>query len=861
MKKYLAILLTIAMTACVVEPTPDTDPVKPEDPKVDQFILNARGAYTLNAISSTLVDTVATGEDYSVGDIIKDDKTVLYAYKGQSSEFFALYLNPELHGKYSMVEYKADTATLVFYGPYDDEVAANTAIEAAVAGTPPTDIDTNIPVVVIDPFVIEGGIYIMPNSRTFVVSHTADKQPEIGERAGSTTTSLYTYVKGLNKTQAIFKTIAGNKFVGVQNGILGLSLYATDGDPENTWDSAGKVRFTDRHLYVSKGPSSGDGGGINVPDNGTGYYTYAKKFTGFGNIITNKDPVVSWLHPQKTENNAIKDSIGSRIPSMITLPSGRIVISGDIRWTGNGDLPHKTDNFSRYSDTGGNSWSKIRVLHKFNDFDTDTFANINKASSGTDKSAGQIKIGAAAADAAIGRAKDGTIIAIATAGAHSTGNADVGYGAQPARPYKEFSGKTYLMLREKPDVNINNFSISSTGAQSSGSTREDTELDNAKFKYGIEVNMSGIETKAVRQLQEFTFNGRDIASAAPVANVYIDEKLYVWKDAQGTSPFNVKQLGVTTGYKYEELAKTTQAHLFYMNSPYWPFRRYTHVTMSRSTDDGASWNPQADVISHLVRAKGDAVLTSRGKMAGMFFISPTAGYLKRFGNNKGRLFFSAYSSGQGGGPNKEHPMIFWTDDAGKSWDSADDFIAWGAGVNGSSETAIVEAPDGTLIAVSRAAGTGAGASYATSKDSGKTWTESLIIPKSGTGKPGLDALGSNQLFAVNLSQWKGVNGEPLVAFSHASESLPRRSNGKITIAALVKDTTNPARGWTFDFSQAFGGTGHSINYTAKPSNHDYSVVVEKLDGNLGIYYEGARVFESGAAGMALDFNTVEMVGQ
>ena len=591
---------------------------------------------------------------------------------------------------------------------------------------------------------------------------------------------------------------------------------------------------------------AGEGGGINVPDNGTGYYPTAKVFTGFGTVISNVDPVVSALHSEANDNNSIKDSIGSRIPSMIVTPSGRLVISGDIRWTGNGDLPHKTDNFSRYSDDGGVSWSKIRVLHKFNDFDTDTFANINKGTSGTDKSAGQIKIGAAAADAAIGRAKDGTIIAIATAGAHSTGNADVGYAVTSKRAYKDFGGKTYLMLREKPTVDISTFSISQTGAQSQGSTRETVQLDDAKFKYGIEVNINGTESKVVRQLQEFTFSGTTIASTKGVAGVYIDEKLYVWKDAAGTKPTMVKQLGTTKAYKYEELASGTQAHLFYVNSPYWPFRRYTHVTMSRSTDSGETWNERADIITHLVRKNAD-----KDAMHGMFFVSPTAGYLKRFGANKGRLFFSAYSSGEG----EERPMIFWTDDAGKTWDSADQFIRWGDNVVGASETAIVEAPDGTLLAVSRSAGTGAGASYATSKDSGKTWTPSLIIPQTG-----LNALPSNQLFAINLSQWKGVNNEPLVAFSHATVNGPRRE-GTITIAALVPDTTNPARGWTFDFTQAFGGEPRTKLYTDKGSKHDYSVVVEKLDGNLGVYYEGQRVFSGGAAGMALDFNTIPMIGQ
>ena len=596
----------------------------------------------------------------------------------------------------------------------------------------------------------------------------------------------------------------------------------------------------------------GDGGGINVPDDGTGYYPTAKIFTGFGNVITNEKPVVSWLHSEKNSQNAIENSIGSRIPSMIILPSGRLVISGDIRWTGNGDLPHKTDTFTRYSDDEGASWSRIGFLQRYNDMDTSTFALINKAGSGTDKNAGQLKLGTGIADAVIGRAKNGTLMAIATLGPHSTGNADGGYGADPARAYKDYNGKEYLMLRLADTVNLADHSVSQSTAQSGGTTRENTELsDITKFKYGFEADGG--------QLQEFTFNGQNITKATPVANVYMDKHYFMWKDAGLSDPIKVKQLAVTAGYKYEMSANDTQANIFYMNSPYWPFRRYTHVTMTRSTDNGVTWEDRPTIITHKVRRNGDKAMTAAGTMAGMFFVSPTTGYLKRFENNKGRLLFTAYSSGQGGGPNSEKIMVYWTDDGGETWGMANDYIGKGTGVNHFSETAIIEAPDGTLLTISRSLGDSVGAVYAASKDGGVTWTDADFIPG---GVGGLEAIAYNQLSAINLSQWKGVNGEALVAFSHASRNAdPQgRSNGKITIAALKKDTSVP-QGWSFDFTQAFGGLPQSILYTDNPSKHDYSVAVEKLDGNIIVFYEGQNVFSSGASGMALDMNTIELKGQ
>ena len=620
--------------------------------------------------------------------------------------------------------------------------------------------------------------------------------------------------------------------------LLTIAMAACTTDPDTGGGNAGQT---------------GDGGGVNVPDDGTGYYPTAKIFTGFGNVVTNENPIMSWLHPQKNPNNAVKNSIGSRIPSMLILPSGRLVISGDVRWTGNGDLPHKTDTFTRFSDDEGNSWSKVKFLQRYNDFDTDTFALINKSGSGTDKNAGQLKLGLGLADAVIGRASDGTIMAIATLGPHSTGNADGGYGADSARAYKDFNGKEYLMLRLADAVNLADHSVSQSTDQSGGTTRENTELsDTTKFKYGFDANGG--------QLQEFTFNGQSITKATPVAGYYMDKHYDMWSNAAMTTPINVKQLAVNSDYKYVMSDKDTQANIFYLNSPYWPFRRYTHVTMTRSFDNGETWEKRPTIITHKVRKNGDAELTAKGTMAGMFFVSPTTGYLKRFGVNKGRLLFSAYSSGSGGGENGEQVMVYWTDDGGKTWGMADKYIARGTGLDHFSETAIIEAPDGTLITISRSlGGAKVGAVYAASKDGGKTWTPADFIPN---GAGGLDAIQYNQLSAINLSQWKGVQGEALVAFSHASrQANPQgRSNGKITIAALKKDTSVP-QGWSFDFTDAFGGEPRSILYTDDPSKHDYSVAIEKLDGNIIVFYEGQNVFSSGAAGMALDMNTIELKGQ
>ena len=251
MKKYLAMLLAlVAIVACkVTEGGGGGDPLTPPvtDPVIDLFILNARGTYDLNSTPMLLVDTVAEGKTYKVGDIIKEsDNTVMYTYTKQYTDTRALYLNTT-SSKYNVVEYDASVPTLKFLGDFTTTEEGDTAQGDSVANPIP-DASDKPTVTPIDPFTLEVGTYRMPNLRTFKVTKI-DGKPSISEVDGVV---LYSYVKGLNDTQAIFKDGASEKFVGIEKYKtipVTIALYAKNGKPTDTWTSAETVRFTELNRY------------------------------------------------------------------------------------------------------------------------------------------------------------------------------------------------------------------------------------------------------------------------------------------------------------------------------------------------------------------------------------------------------------------------------------------------------------------------------------------------------------------------------------------------------------------------------------------------------------------------------------
>ncbi len=69
-----------------------------------------------------------------------------------------------------------------------------------------------------------------------------------------------------------------------------------------------------------------------------------------------------------------------RIPAMITLENGEVIVSADIRYGDGTDSPANIDTGVRYSDNNGKSWSQINIINHFYDFDDECSEKVIKSS-------------------------------------------------------------------------------------------------------------------------------------------------------------------------------------------------------------------------------------------------------------------------------------------------------------------------------------------------------------------------------------------------------------------------------------------------------------------------------------------------
>ena len=606
------------------------------------------------------------------------------------------------------------------------------------------------------------------------------------------------------------------------------------------------VALTVSSCETKTGTDGGTGGGGTggVPDNGLGYFENAKILTRFGTVQTNSGiyefPIVGYKHPKASKSgNTIKHSVAFRIPSIVTFPDGTIGIGGDARWTGTADGPHKTSGFFRRSDDNGETWSDAVLSLHYDDFDVSSFDTLTTGN--VSGRTGWLGIGVGLLDNTLAVMADGTLMALATLMPPGTGLAGrPDMVAKPGKPYVTFKGVQYVLLRKRTDVPSPNANVGRVG---NGQPHETVDYFNrTEFKYGAPVKGG--------QLVNFTFNGTGknatVASITPVPDHYVDRSWYLYSDASLRTPIMVNQLKLAD-HDIQVSEKETQAQLFYWTSPYWVYRGSSYIGIATSKDQGRTWTKPMDV--------GHMVMKPEVDMS-VFITGPTKGYTKRFGNNKGRLLFSGYHAGGGGTAahgNEENVMAFWTDDGSDSWDSSDFIkIASDGKITKASESAIIEAPDGALIVISRALEGNAGDSvgYAVSKDSGATWSEQRALPD-------LVVTPNNQISAINLNNWKAANGDSLIAISHSKSGRSPRQNGTITILALVQDSKG---NWGFD-AEWHGGKGpFQKQYTDPSTQHDYSVVTELKDGRLAVFYEGSYIFTDTKDAHRLDFVTINLQG-
>ena len=807
MKKYIAMLLTlVAIVACKVT-DPPVPPVvgPPEDPKVDQFILDARGIYTVATDELQLVDTVLA-DKYIAGDMVKSDNTKVYGYQKQYTDTRALYEKVGLTPSYHIVEYSPTPPTLTFLGDFTSPEAGDTAIKDE-ATTPILPTPGIPPVVADDKFApaLTDGTYPMPNNRVFIVSGNPTT-PVISEKGAS----LYTYVKGLSATQGIFKDTTGKKFVGIQinevDNVLGIDLYVTDGDPDKTWDSAGKVRFTDRHLYS----------GI------------AKIFAGLGKLVgrytifsqgtsTLAGAVDTPVDGTAEEKAALKNSRSFRIPGVLVKQyepnKGRVLISSDIRYGIPGDSPHNIDSVARHSDDNGKTWSPMKFIQYFDDF---SHANVDETAGFNYSS---VAGSASFIDPLIAEAPNGDVISYTTTFPWQAGLArgSLGRHSSDKQPFVEHNGEIYLILRPK------NYRTHGTYHDIRGEVKGDDH------NLSLYTHMAPVKGGAIVKK-----NGS--ASDGEWRGYSIDKYWYLFKNGKPDMSVQYDKGGHEIAFV--KATKNIHTHLFYFNSPFHPTPT-SYSFVARSTDGGNTWEKPVDVTWNFRGPQGwNNNPNNSGALNGKGFygVSPGVGLTIKNGDHKGRMLVAL----QPATPDPCRATSVYSEDNGRTWtvgQSADLSIGTGSGQR-LSESQYLEAPEGQILLLHRR---GANIPYSISKDGGATWAGSseIDVPNSANNKEGV-MVGASNLWKTVYKL--GSREFPMVAFSVTTDGLGvggSRQGGKAYLGYLEKDNADQLYKIKINFSGIDTDTSTFANPANEKETYAYSSIAEMADGNLAWMYEGA----------------------
>lgn len=545
---------------------------------------------------------------------------------------------------------------------------------------------------------------------------------------------------------------------------------------------------------------------------------------------------------------------GAMLPNgQVVGPQGRLIVSGDARYGCDYDLPSKASCWTRFSDDGGQTWSRMSLAIHYEDIQEDKIGGYNQD-------------GIATGDPSIGRTADNRIVMLTTTGSVSSGAWLEGKLGRDGDPYFQqpctcqdyldndwcrCEGKTwYLRLRvnhknysgaitasgatdEPADagdgdnkiyhlnklgtVTIGNDTITNYPVMDSFSSTdwkgEEYNADNGQYCYYVDVK--GGEIKKGKGNGQYSANDEG-------TGLYVDENYFIYLDKNHKYPYKVKQLACSSGTALGE--KDIHCHLFMGLSPFNVWRGTTYTFMSYSDDGAVTWSTPKD-ITYMVRPKDNNLDSS------YFFVSPCGGYLHdglnedvapSQGNNQ-RLVFSAYRGGS-----VEAPVAFWTDDGGETWYHADAGTTDGsnpldeymkeASTGGSSETTIVGHPKGALIAISR----GTPPQWHVSTDGGKTWDPqgTLTIP---------EITPRNLMSAVVLDWSISPSGNPLIALSSATGGS--RSNGYVYIIEITES------GGQYNLNYNWSGT--LMRTSIDPGDYAYSSVCELANGNLIVFYEGA----------------------
>lgn len=538
--------------------------------------------------------------------------------------------------------------------------------------------------------------------------------------------------------------------------------------------------------------------------------------------------------------DAFHDTNRYRIPSATVIPggdyAGRLLVISDARFGSRTDLPAKASTWVRYSDDNGLTWSNIQAVSDFNDTDmSGVQAAMNRMSVST-------------GDASIGADSKGNVYSISSFVPPMIGNFFGATSTAQGSPYVWIDGEWYLRLRkgEQHNWSGNSFTEKGNFTQYKSESRNGNSAD---FVYAVSVKGGPIKV----------LNGNNSDTPTLGANIgyYMDEYYYLYKgtSAGGTqltssqvvaksSSTNPDQWGAAA-VNYELNSETQiHQHVFMPMSPFQVWRGGTFLGMTKSSNGGETWDKTIDITymtnTFYANNKSNANLENYKCRQ---YICPTRGFEVENGQYAGQVVFALYMTNGKTGKATEQATIIRTKDQGATWTPGTSF-AGGNGTTHKGESAVVEAPNGDLILVSRNYREGGYyPTYAYTTNGGNTWTEKGTVWGGAKSEDNPLYSCGNLISAINLRFTKSNLGNPLVAFSTDSGGGGNdagRNNGKLWIAAVVADG---AGGWKFDFTCDLNagpvGTPYGIPNNWNSKYFHYSSLAETFNGKIFSAYEGA----------------------
>ena len=520
----------------------------------------------------------------------------------------------------------------------------------------------------------------------------------------------------------------------------------------------------------------------------------------------------------------------TRIPGMYTLDSGTVLVAADARGKASQDTPHNIDSFVRISKDNGNEWSDAITNHMYLDYAW----NYNGTPHASASSAAFI-------DSSLVQAVNGDVVSVVNGFAAGGGIFNFsGAGSRDPNlsPFYDIGGKRYLLLVNASDAGAAYPSTGNSGVSADKFTNVvllGKYSDDYKFMPKAEFETADRRSK-IRGLNSDGSIGEPINHDGS-ANWELDEYWRIYKDGEIVLIDQRNHPTPGTDDKVEAVAMFADA----------PFRvvRNSYAFVNRSKDEGQTWEKYSkDVSWHFRNTAGEKVVGPLGTPAAqsaterarqMYIVSPGRGHRMTTGTYKDRLFTILYDVPYSGNGNCRAIAIF-SDDNGNTWKRGGEMNDLPGKAGRSSETQVVEAPDGTVIAFARGAGE---ITMYQSKDGGMTWPQAQ-----GTGLVDGQWNGT-MVSAINLKYSKGANNEALIAFSHPDDAGARR-NGTVRIVELRKNNTTDY--WDVkwkdnDTSYSYFTRIGETTADAAARSFGYSVLTELTNGNIALFAESGGTME------------------